>query len=235
MTPQGGRSQETPRGGADEAPRVEENMVLDFLQQLGTKMDAITSRVTRVEKRTARANAKRKLRRMKMSQNPRRNAIPPRRLINDFDEEADQGEEVVPEEEPPEWDEIPPKKKKRDATARRRAPANSAPSEARTTSVLDRMGRRLTEHDLRMKLDRIHAHNNERRPPPPPNNRESPPRRPRDRERLPPQERRNERTPPREGRGERVPLREPRVEDETQSRNNRRRNTQDSPPLSRPI
>ena len=88
VTPQGGRSQETPRGGADEAPRVEESMVLDFLQQLGTKMDAITSRVTRVEKRTARANAKRKLRRMKMSQNPRRNTIPPRRLINDFDEEA---------------------------------------------------------------------------------------------------------------------------------------------------
>ena len=65
-------------------------MVLNFLQQLGTKMDVITSRVTQVEKRTARANAKRKLRRMKMSQNPRRNTIPPRRLINDFDEEAGQ-------------------------------------------------------------------------------------------------------------------------------------------------
>ena len=98
-----------------------------------------------------------------MSQNPRRNTIPPRRLINDFDEEAGQEEEVVPEEEPLEWDEIPPKKKKRDATARRRAPASPAPSEARTTSVLDRMGRRLTEHDLRMKLDRIHAQNDERR------------------------------------------------------------------------
>ena len=81
MTPQGGRSQETPRGGggggAYEAPRGDESMVLDFLQQLGTKMDAITSRVTQVEKRTTRANAKRKLRRMKMSQNPRRNTIRP--------------------------------------------------------------------------------------------------------------------------------------------------------------
>ena len=186
VTPQEGRSQETPRGGADEAPRGDESMVLNFLQQLGTKMDAITSRVTQVEKRTARANAKRKLRRMKMSQNPRRNAIPPKRLINDFDEEAGQGKEIVQEEEPLEWDEIPPKKKKRGNTARRRAPADPAPSEARSTNVLDRMGRRLTEHDLRMKLDRIHAQNNERRPPPPPDNQESPPRRQHDRERQPP-------------------------------------------------
>ena len=156
MTPQEGRSQGTPRGGADEAPRGDESMVLNFLQQLGTKMDDITSRVTQVEKRTARANAKRKLRRMKMSQNPRRNAIPPRRLINDFDEEAGQGKEIVQEEEPLDRDEIP-SKKKRGNTARRRAPADPAPSEARYTSVLDSMGRRLNEQDLRMKLDRIHA------------------------------------------------------------------------------
>ena len=115
-------------------------MVFNFLQLLGTKMDAITSRVTQVEKRTTRANAKRKLRRMKISQNPHRNTIPPRRLINDFDEEAGQGKEIAQEEEPLEWDEIPPKKQKWDKTARRRAPADPALSEARTTSVLDRMG-----------------------------------------------------------------------------------------------
>ena len=111
-------------------------MILNFLQHLGTKMDAITSRVTQVEKKTARANAKR----MKMSQNSRRNAIPPRRLINDFDEEAGKGKEIGQGKEPLEWDEIPLKKKKRGNTARKRAPTDPAPSEARSTSVLDRMG-----------------------------------------------------------------------------------------------
>ena len=67
MTPQERRSEGTPRGGADKAPQGDESMVLNFLQQLGTKMDAITSRVTQVERKIARANAKRKLRRMKMS------------------------------------------------------------------------------------------------------------------------------------------------------------------------
>ena len=130
-------------------------MVLNFLQQLDTKMDAITSCVTQVERKTAKANAKRKLMRMKMSQNPRRNTIPPKRLLNDFDEEDDKGNGIVREEESLEWDEILNKKKKRSNTARRRAPTDPAPSETRSTSVLDRMGRRLTEHALRMKFDRI--------------------------------------------------------------------------------
>ena len=122
----------------------------------------------------------------------------------------------------------------RGKTARRRAPTDPASSEARSTNVLDRMWRRLTEHDLRMKLDRIRAQNDERRPPPPPDNQESPPRCQRDMERQPMYRRRNERSPPREeGRGERVPRREPRVEYDAQSHNEEKRNNRDSPPLSR--
>ena len=124
---------------------------MEYMQKLSKEVKTIQTQVARMDKRGSKKKITfKKTRRMGAS------SMTPRNLENDFNREAEGGGAL-------ETDEVPPSQVIRGSNRSHRQPTPSAP---RRTSVLDRVGRRLTEHDLRLKLEASNIQYGERAPAP---------------------------------------------------------------------
>ncbi|KAL8093454.1 hypothetical protein AgCh_035365 [Apium graveolens] len=127
---------------------VDGQAVMTYLEGLADQMNEINARMSRVGKSSVR-NAKRKARRLKVSQYSWKGKSPQKRLIHEFDDaetetkqkkEASLGEEGIPQD-----------RIERGSQTSKRSGQKPASSEERSTSVLDRVGKKLSEHDLSKK------------------------------------------------------------------------------------
>ena len=188
-TPQGARTDPPPHGEGGPSkttpvmPQVapvtlDGQKILGYLEGIEFQFKTMNTRLAKVEQNSIK-NAKRKARRLKGTKDKKDKTS--KKLIHEFDEVADGLKKTGSLE----TDEISPSQEERGSQAPSEPRHEPASSEARSTSVLDRIGKKLTEHDLRLRLEK----SKERR------------------ERTPPREERKERTPPRKERREKTPPR----------------------------
>ncbi|KAL8091667.1 hypothetical protein AgCh_034072 [Apium graveolens] len=124
---------------------VDEQAAMTYLEGLADQMNEINTWISRVERNSGR-NAKGKARHLKVSQRSWKGKSPQKRLIHNFDDattETKQKKEASHEEE-----DIPQGHDERGSQISKRSRQKPASSEARSTSVLDRVGKKLSEHDL---------------------------------------------------------------------------------------
>ncbi|KAL8102954.1 hypothetical protein AgCh_027474 [Apium graveolens] len=135
--------------------------VMTYLEGLADQMNKINARMSRVE-RSSVQNAKRKAHRLKVFQRSWKGKGPQKRLIHDFDDaetETKHKKEASHEE-----DDITQDQAERGSQISKRSGQKPASSEARSTSVLDRVGKKLSEHDLRLKLENLKKEREEKEP-----------------------------------------------------------------------
>ncbi|KAK1404551.1 hypothetical protein POM88_004156 [Heracleum sosnowskyi] len=168
--------------------------ILGYLEGIELQFKAMNARLAKVEHNSIK-NAKRKARRLKGTKDKKDKTS--KKLILEFDEVADGMKKTGSLE----TDEISPSQEERGSHASSEPRHEPASSEARSTSVLDRIGKKITEHDLRLRLEKSKSRR-ERTPPRTERRERTPPRTER-RERTPPRKERMEKTPPRTHRRER--------------------------------
>ena len=117
--------------------------------------------MSKVERSSVR-NAKRKARRLKVSQRSWKGKGPQKKLIHDFDDVATETKQK--KETSREKEDIPQGHDERGSQISTRSGPKPASSEARSTSVLDRVCRKLSEHDLRLKLENCKKEREEKEP-----------------------------------------------------------------------
>ncbi|XP_074363199.1 uncharacterized protein LOC141703637 [Apium graveolens] len=134
---------------------------MTYLEGLADQMNQINARMSKVERSSVR-NAKRKARRLKVSQRSWKGKGPQKKLIHDFDDVATETKQK--KETSREKEDIPRGHDERGSQISTRSGPKPASSEARSTSVLDRVGRKLSEHDLRLKLENCKKEREEKEP-----------------------------------------------------------------------
>ena len=112
---------------------------MKYLEDLSREVKTIHTQVIRMNKRGSK-----KKKTFKKAGRRRASSVTPRNLEDDFNREAEGGGKLH------QTDEVPLSQVIKDSNCFQRQPTPSAP---RSTSVLDRMGRRLIEPDERLKME----------------------------------------------------------------------------------
>lgn len=115
---------------------------MSFLKGLGDQMIEVKEKVAKMEKRHSSRGLKRNTRTGDRTHQAESSKDPTKKLFGDFDD-------VVADQTNPDWNE-------EDATMDKEgSKARPASSEGRSVSVFDRVGKKLSEHDLRLKLVKL--------------------------------------------------------------------------------